>query len=109
MKRRTFFIGAGAVTATSLISVGAFNYWLEYEEDVETFAHPFLHEFLADESLEGIKKDSKENLDVANNVENKDEARIKEEIIADFNTNTIQISDGWVLSETEIAYLLKQK
>jgi len=109
MKRRTFFIGVGAVTATAAISVGAFNYWLEYEEDEETFSHPFLHEFLTDENLEAIKEDAINNLNSNRDFQNKEVALIKDEIILDFKNNTIHISNGWILSETEIAYLLNQK
>lgn len=109
MKRRKFFIGTGALATVSLISIGSFNYWLYSDEDDIPVHNPFIQDFLSEEILSTIIEEHLETNQGIRNFENKTTEMIRSEIMNDFKLDNLKIRDGWVLSDTEIDFLIQQK
>ena len=107
MKRRKFFIGTGAFAATVLVSFGTFEYWL-YSDNSEVGAlHPFIHEFLSETDLAKIIAAYESMQDSSLTFDDKSPDVILAEIINDFKSDKVVVSDGWVLSETEVKFLIQ--
>nr|WP_297915783.1 hypothetical protein [uncultured Allomuricauda sp.] len=107
MKRRTFILGTGA--AITFISAGSFAYWYTYDDTGNGVLNPFIQDFLSDEELAKIIEEYLKTEEQQEYLKEQSADLIKNQITNDFILNNVQISDGWVLSETELKFLIQKK
>ena len=107
MKRRVFFLKTGA--AVSLLSIGAFAYWFTYDDPETGVLNPFIQDFLSEDDLSNIAKAYLNSEKKTPELKAQSLNKIRKQIKQDFIAHKTLICDGWVLSETEINYLIQKQ
>lgn len=107
MKRRKFILGTGA--AVTLVSVGAFTYWYNHDDLGPVVLNPLIQDFLSDDDLLGIINDYQERSDENTALKVHPLEKVLTMIKEDFEKDGIVISDGWILSKTEVKYLIQKE
>lgn len=106
MKRRIFL--KNSLIATSVISIGTLTFINTCSDSQNPNNRPLLHDFLPEDDITGIineyliqnKKFDKLNV--------KSENEISIMIKSDFIEGNTTICNGWVLSQTELKYLIQK-
>jgi len=106
MERRRFL--KNTLTVTSAISLSTFPLITSCSDSQNENSRPLLNDFLSEDDLKEIIKEylvqnekfDKLNLDSKNTISN----RIKDDFIED----NIIVCNGWVLSQTELKYLVQK-
>ncbi|MGI9552210.1 MAG: hypothetical protein ACR2MT_13500 [Aurantibacter sp.] len=106
MKRRKFFKKTLAIT--SVISIGTVSYLTFFSDPPELKYRPFLNEFLSEDDIAEIINEYLSKNKKFDNINIDSEDEIANVIKDDFIEDKIIICKGWVLSQTEIKYLIQK-
>ena len=107
MKRRNFILGTAAVITA--VSAGSYYYYFFYDGTEGGVLHAFIQDFLSEEELSNILKEYKKESIQHASLQLKEPELIRNKIKEDFSLDKVKLCDGWVLSETELNFLAKER